>query len=269
MIYVATAHYASDHWVDVQLGYLRRNMGEPYRVYASLEDVPGDHSGKFDAVVNAKGHHAGKLNLLAAEISAVARDDDVLVFLDGDAFPVVDPMPIVHAGLAATRLVAVRRGENASDVQPHPSFCAVRVGDWNSLRGDWSAGYCWSGPDGRPTTDVGGNLLRALELAGASWTPLLRSNRIDFHPLWFGIYGGIVYHHGAGFREPLSRADLLDEPAPHRLGRRVPGLAPLVERWDSARAQRFRAARKMSVEQLHADMFARLRSDPEFYRVLL
>jgi len=34
---------------------------------------------------------------------------------------------------------------------------------------------------------------------------LLRSNRIDLHPILFALYGGIVYHHGSGFRGPLSR----------------------------------------------------------------
>ena len=30
--------------------------------------------------------------------------------------------------------------------------------------------------------------------------PLLRSNRRDLDPVYFALYGDIVYHHGAGFR---------------------------------------------------------------------
>jgi len=38
---------------------------------------------------------------------------------------------------------------------------------------------------------------------------LLRTNGSKLHPLFFAIYGDIVYHHGAGFRgNALSRADL-------------------------------------------------------------
>ena len=87
MIHIATIHYGSPRWVDVQLGYLSRTMSEPYMVWASLQDVAGDQTSKFDRLVPALGEHPGKLNLVAAEISAQAKADDLIVFLDGDAFP--------------------------------------------------------------------------------------------------------------------------------------------------------------------------------------
>ena len=269
MLHIATVHYGSARWIDVQLGYLGRTLQEPFAVYANLEDVPGAHDHKFARVVPGIGPHAGKLNLLAAEIAAVAKEDDVIVFLDGDAFPVVDPMPVVYAGLEDTSLVAIRRDENATDVQPHPAFCAVRVRDWLSLHGDWSAGHCWKSRDGSWTTDVGGNLLRALELAGARWTPLLRSNRVDLHPLWYGIYGGVVYHHGAGFRWAVGRVDLLDAPRPGTFARRWPVAGPVLRRWDSARVQRFHAATAAAARRQSDDMFRRLSEDPDFYTMLL
>lgn len=269
MIYVATVHVESDRWIDTQLAFLHRNISEPFCVYANLEKVPGDHAHKFTRVVRAAGSHPGKLNLLAAEISATADDDDLIVFLDGDAFPVTDPLPTVYAALENTALVAVRRDENAIDIQPHPAFCAVRVHQWRSLHGDWSAGYCWQNASGEWTTDVGGNLLRALELAGAQWTPLLRSNRVNLHPLWYGIYGGIVYHHGAGFRWPVGRVDMIGGPAPGRRGRRLPGVGALLRRWDSSRAQRFHWATASAAQGLHDEMTARVQSDPDFYRDLI
>ena len=269
MIHVCTVHFGTARWIDVQLGYLHRTLTEPYAVYACLEDVDGDHDGKFARVVPARGPHAGKLNLLAAEVCAEADGQDVLVFLDGDAFPVVDPMPVVYEALGRSRLVAVRRDENATDRQPHPCFCAVRVTDWLSLAGDWSPGHSWSGADGRMTTDVGGNLLRALERSGSTWTPLLRSNRIDLHPLWYGVYGGIVYHHGAGFRWAVGRVDLLDQPRTGTVGRRLPVAGPLLRRWDSARRQRFVADTANLALTKHEEMFAKLSRDPEFYRELV
>ncbi|MGA2522378.1 MAG: hypothetical protein ABSG81_16345 [Acidimicrobiales bacterium] len=78
MIHVATVHVATARWIDVQLGFLRRNLPEPYKVYANLQDVPEGHAHKFDRVVPMLGEHAGKLNLLAAEIAAGAHDDDRL-----------------------------------------------------------------------------------------------------------------------------------------------------------------------------------------------
>ena len=37
------------------------------------------------------------------------------MFLDGDAFPVVDPMPAINEALQRAPLVAARRAENGGD----------------------------------------------------------------------------------------------------------------------------------------------------------
>jgi hypothetical protein len=50
------------------------------------------------------------------------------------------------------------------------------------------------------TSDVGGNLLRSLELSETPWVQVLRSNHHELDPLYYGIYGETIYHHGAGFR---------------------------------------------------------------------
>jgi len=269
MIYFATVHVGSPRWIDIQLGFLKRNISEPYSVYANLDGVPGPYEDRFDRVVPAAGEHPGKLNLLAAEIAADARPDDIVVFIDGDAFPIADPMPVVRSALDTTALVAVRRDENATDRQPHPSFCAVRVRDWERLHGDWSPGHCWEAADGRLVTDVGGNLLRALERSGDSWTPLLRSNRVDLHPLWFGVYGGIVYHHGAGFRWAVGRVDLADIPRLHTRAKHVPGVGRALRYLNRARAQRFHARTAVNAGRQRDELLARIERDPEFFRELV
>ena len=88
VIHVATVHHKSAQWIDVQLDYLRRHLHEPYRVVANLEGVEHGHDSKFDRVVPAIGRHSGKLDYLAAEIVGEADPDDLLMFLDGDAFPI-------------------------------------------------------------------------------------------------------------------------------------------------------------------------------------
>jgi hypothetical protein len=208
MIHVATVHFKSAKWIDVQLAYLRRNLHEPFRVVANLQGVPGQHEEKFDLVVPGQGGHPGKLNLLGSLIIEEAKQDDLIMFLDGDAFPVVDPMPKIRKALDESVLVAVRRDENYGDPQPHPCFCVVRAEDWDRLRGDWSTGFCWRNSMGDWMTDTGGNMLGILERSGEPWTPLLRSNRVNLHPLLFALYGDVVYHHGSGFREPLGPSDV-------------------------------------------------------------
>ncbi len=269
MIHVATIHFESPRWIDIQLDYLGRTMGEPYEVWASLQDVPGDHASKFDHIVEAIGDHPGKLNLVAAEISAVARPDDLIIFLDGDAFPIADPMPTVRKALAETNLVAVRRDENTGDKQPHPCFCVVTVAEWERLHGDWSHGGCWPGLNGEPVSDVGGNLYRSLERSATPWTPLLRTNRVDLHPVWFGVYANIVYHHGSGFRRAMSRVDLVNKPRLSKRGRRLPLLGRPLRRYNKFRLQRWEARTSEASERLGEEMFEKLRRDPEFYKELI
>lgn len=207
MLHIATVHFGSPRWIDIQVRELTRHIPVPFRTWASLQGIDPSYGEVFDHVVEQRGEHAGKLNHLAFEIMHRASDDDLLMFLDGDAFPIADPTPLISAGLAAAPLLAVRRVENIGDTQPHPCFCVTRVGTWRRLPGDWSAGYVWRNADGRLITDVGGNLLRQLQLTKTPWTEVLRSSRHHLHPLFFGVYGDAIYHHGAGFRGPRSRAD--------------------------------------------------------------
>ena len=37
------------------------------------------------------------------------------------------------------------------------------------------------------------------------WYPLNRTNKIDLHPLFFGIYENMIYHHWGGSRNRISR----------------------------------------------------------------
>jgi hypothetical protein len=207
VLYIATVHYGSPRWIEIQARHLRQHISIPYRTWGSLELIDQSYAVHFDRVLDQAGRHSDKLNHLALEISHEASDDDMLMFLDGDAFPIADPMPLITQGLAIAPLIAVRRAENANDQQPHPCFCVTTVGAWRSLPGDWSAGYTWLDEKGRRVSDVGANLLRQLELTRTPWVQVLRSNQSDLDPIFFGVYGDVIYHHGAGFRtSEFSRA---------------------------------------------------------------
>jgi hypothetical protein len=150
-----------------------------------------------------------KMNLLSDIILHSSKDDDdLLMFIDGDAFPIGDVASFARATLAEFPLLAVQRAENHGDSQPHPCFCMTTVGFWRRIRGDWKPGHRWKNAQGELITDTGGNLIGQLEQGGFRWLPLLRSNRVDLHPLFFGVYHDLVYHHGASFRSPLSRVEI-------------------------------------------------------------
>jgi hypothetical protein len=278
MLHVATVHWQTEDWIDIQLAHLGRHIPGPFRVYAFLNGVPEANRAKFfHASLEPVREHAAKLNILADVIRSKAADDDLIMFLDGDAFPIADLAPLLAKKLAAHPLVAVQRLENNGDRQPHPCFCVTTVGFWASIGGDWSPGYTWADRSGKPVTDVGGNLLGNLEKRGIEWSPLLRSNRTNPHPLWFGVYGGAVYHHGAGFRrDKLSRADLagLAESQGRRpaVARAAAGTLDYLLRRSPIRALRglTRAQREdRRVARLSGEFFERVKNDEQFYRVLL
>jgi len=206
MIYVLTVHWRFDFWVDVQIRHLRRYLRDPFRIYAFCDRTKSDHSGKFDYCSPEKGivDHASKLNALAAVACERAELDDVLIFCDSDAFPVRDITDYLREGLERWPLVAVQRLENAGDRQPHPCFAVTTAGFWRGIGGDWRAGPTWANAEGQVVTDVGANLLRILTLHHVEWGKMLRSNRVDLHPLLFSLYDGVVYHHGAGSRPTVG-----------------------------------------------------------------
>lgn len=232
MLHIATVHFGSPRWIEIQTRHLREHISIPYRTWTSLQGIDPSYGSYFDRVFDHGGRHPGKLNNLAVEIGQEADEEDLLMFLDGDAFPIADPMPVVLDGLAKAPLVAVRRAENGGDLQPHPCFCVTRVGTWRKLNGDWSPGHKWALPDGRRVTDVGGNLLRSLELAQTPWIEILRSNRQHMDPLLFAVYGEIIYHHGAGFRRGGTARDSMPKrlPMPN-----TPALRGVTRQVDRAR----------------------------------
>jgi hypothetical protein len=282
VVHVATVHWKSARWIDLQRRYLDRYLGSPYRIYAFLNDVPGDHRDAFFYSSKERiKDHATKLNLLCDVIRFAGDPDDVLLVLDGDAFPVAPISPLLEERLAQHRLIAVQRLENNGDPQPHPCFCATTVGFWTQVGGDWHNGYEWAGRGGEPVTDVGANLLEALEREGVDWYPLRRVNRVNLHPLFFALYGDeeqrpLVYHHGGGFRAGSGRVtlalageDALRESRRARLFDRLPRKGPLGalrRRYHPVKQLRQRLAAETT--QASQRMFARIQHDDEFWREL-
>jgi len=241
---------------------MREHISEPYETWTSLQGIDPSWGAHFDHVIDQSGAHAGKLNNLAVEVSYHAADSDLLMFLDGDAFPVADPMPLIREGLAQAPLLAVRRAENGGDQQPHPCFCVTTVGTWRALPGDWSSAYRWTRPDGRRGSDVGGNLLRVLELSHTPWVDVLRTNPVFSDPLMFAIYGDVIYHHGSGFR-PGGASRALYDTRPKPLARRThsPLLRELLRPLDAARMSLWRLRHRGPQLREARRVFERIQSE--------
>jgi len=210
MLRVATVHWKTEEWIDVQLRYFERYLPKPYQVYACIGGGidPARHRHKFHRVVDSDlVRHFDKLDLLGATIVEEADAADQLIFIDSDAFPIRPLGAFLSETLKEYPLVAVRRDENLGDKQPHPCFCATTVGFWQAIEGTWTNTHPWINDQGQPVRDVGGDLLKLLNDRGLAWKPLLRSNRIDLHPVLFAVYADLIYHHTAGSRRAGTRLD--------------------------------------------------------------
>jgi hypothetical protein len=278
MIHIATVHWRYDRWIDIQLRYFEGNIHEPYRVYAWLDADMRDQASKFfySTDVPIKQHEV-KLTLLGDLVAHAAEPDEMIVFIDGDAFPIAPIVPFLREKLESYPLVAVRRDENNGDPQPHPLFCAMRASLWLELPGDWRRGHTWQDAEGREVTDVGGNMLGLLEERGIQWYPMLRTNKINPHPLQFGVYEDLVYHHGGGFRRTvggrvswISKRDSLGATWRGRLASRLPRrgrLGSLRKRIDPVR--RYREALADQLASINEKVFELIERDDEFYKQLI
>jgi hypothetical protein len=290
MINVITVHWMSDKWVPAQLAYLKRNMNAPYRVVASLNGIDDPSIRRmFDHAEDVDGDHPEKLDILAGMVLEGAAPTDVLIFLDGDAFPVQPLYPWLEAALEKHSLVAVQRRENCEDRRPHPSFCATTAKFWKESGASWGV-KPWTSSAGVEFSDAGGLLAATLRERGTDWLPLVRTNTNNPHPLWFAVYGHHVYHHGAGFRRRVSKVDekntrglaqvhsIWSDPSLGQLGvalKRRPTTI-LRTRPHHARTivkaarrtvlQRFKRRFDANADSESEQVFARVMSDERFYR---
>jgi len=254
---------------------MKANLPE-HQIWASINGIDIEPwRSQFKFAEDMQGDHHVKLNALAEKILEVASDDDLLLFIDSDAFPIV---PIDETLLEDFPLVAIRRDENAAEPMPHPCFCLTTVGFWRELQGDWGIGkFHWTAPGGDRLTDGGANLLGQLLERGIEWKPLLRSNKLDLDPLWFGIYGDVVYHHGAGSRPAISYRQTIIQRDAIRKARDaavIPASIPLLGKFE--RGMRYRRAEKQqaiiqgqileSAKILSEEVIASMLTDDEFFR---
>jgi hypothetical protein len=229
MIHIGTLHTGDPRWIDIQLASIRRHTSEPYRTYASLAGIDPAQAAKFDHAIDHTGRVTARkgeglgirlsecVDRLSDEMTSRAEPDDLLVFMHSDTLAIADWVGPVREMLRTHPLAAVRRDENGEPI-PHWCFCVTTAGFWREIGGNW-----WYGPTfnclGRELTDMGAQLWQDLERRGIEWRPILRTNEIDLHPVFFGVYGDLVYHHGAGSHPAMTARDASeywDRPVPLR-----------------------------------------------------
>jgi hypothetical protein len=243
MIYIISIHAGGRNdppengikFLDTQLAYLKRFTNEPFFVYCGIDET---HREKLEQIINkANGHFNGlyklvslpsdsdqppyRLNYLYKNLLADKQnfnDDDLIVFMDCDAWGLSGWSSTVRAFLNKNKnkMVAVLRLENPDPMvadwdkpYPHPCFVATTANFWKE---NYPKGLKWGWNSYSNEFVTSEKWLLQMKHWFSknhyNWIGLTRTNAFNLHPVNFGVYGDIVYHHGAGTRLKYDGADI-------------------------------------------------------------
>jgi hypothetical protein len=213
--------------LSLQLDRLRRHTRGPLTIHMVARRAPDDLRRALAASPDVRllepsdpgaiGNleHAAYLDALLDD--ACRTNATHFATFDLDSFPIVDDwlgrvtaMPPPGAGVAA-----VLRRENGDVCLPHPSGTVMTRAFVDahqpsfSPASDGTAEFRRFLRESGQRADTGIRIARTLWVEGLPWTRLLRTNEIDVHPVIAGIYGGCIFHLGAGSRSALFRTDVM------------------------------------------------------------
>ncbi len=162
--------------------------------------LPGPYLGRV-----LERRHPSALDHLARKVPA---DFDYIVTLDNDSFPVRDDWldVLVSECQRGAAVAGVYRDEMAPEVEPfvHVSGLCVGREDLRALGVSFGRDITPIGEQPKQgaehNQDVGQKITYEFMRRGRRLAPLHRSNEVNYHFLMGGIYGDVIYHHGAGGR---------------------------------------------------------------------
>lgn len=206
MIHILTIHF-KDNWVDIQREQLKKHMKCDYKVYTRLGENYDTHKHKFDGALDGKGHWTQSMGLLTKFIHKNAKKDDIVLLLDSDAFPIADMGNFLQEKLDMYPFVSCQEPEHERDTTrkiPHPMFMSFKAE--HILEGDIEF-YLSRILDIHDTGTWWDGLIDWLKKNKYEYYPIERSNKVNLHPLYYGVYGDLIYHHWAGSRKMITRPD--------------------------------------------------------------
>ena len=203
MIHILTVHYKSLDWIPIQYAHINNNV-DNFKIWSFVDEVQFDpwpfefdfHFKKDSEIrISQMYGHWRKLDKLVYECLANESDDDIVMFLDGDAFPVSPVDDTIRSSLDEYEFLAITRHE-MKHRWPHPSFSCCRLGFWRKHNLTWNG-----------VADPGTYLLDYFTKHDIAWKRMLRTHSLTWHPVMFGVYDGLVYHHSSAFRTLTTRWD--------------------------------------------------------------
>jgi len=205
MIHILTIHF-KDRWVDIQKKQLEKFVDEEYKVYTRLGENYNEHKDKFDEALDGSGHWTESMKVLLDFIHKNAKPDDKVLLLDSDAFPIKPISSFLNEKLKDYQFVSCQEPEHEIDNTrkiPHPMFMLFEAK--HILEGDLENYLNRIIDDGTGTWWAG--VIGWLGKNNYEYYPIERSNKINLHKLYFGVYEDMIYHHWAGSRKMITRPD--------------------------------------------------------------
>jgi hypothetical protein len=221
MIHIFTVHHKTGKFLQLQNAYFKKYTKGEFTLYCGIggfkevidEEKFPDYN-KIDLDLLKSTEHPDRLSYMFDTIngSKAIKEGDVIVICDSDVFPVKkDWDEDLLTYLDDHGVVAIERRENIEpflndDVAtyPHPSFLAVSYKAFYEGDFDWKSDLKYEGEFGA----IGTKIKKRCDERNIKRKALLRTNAIDLHPLFFGVYDGMLYHHGAGSRLPYDSIDI-------------------------------------------------------------
>ena len=218
MLHILTLHL-SDKWVDIQKRELARFISEPYKVYARLGEEPfkfkvnekgervkysdttisyDKHKDKFDGAISGAQHWTYSMGKLVDYVlkNFEVKSDDTILLLDSDAFPIAPMGDFLEKKLEEYPFVSAQEPMHEWDrnplyLIPHPMFMAFKA---KHIIEDNLTDYLREIIKDKNDNWWGGTI-NWLKERGYDYYPLVRSNKTNLHPLYYGIYDDLIYHH--------------------------------------------------------------------------
>ena len=149
----------------------------------------------FGGIPRRSWNHWTKLNNLTNIVvnDDDTNDDDILIWLDCDAFPVADVNDFIESKLQEFEFFAIYRKEMNNSVIPHPSFAGCKVKLWKKFNLSWEG--IPHAPLGKETHDTGEEarcmlFCRKTILNGINVN--LSHSKLTF-TYYFAIYESLIY----------------------------------------------------------------------------
>jgi hypothetical protein len=225
VIHILTLHFATNAWLEIQKRHiLKYTNKEDYKLWLGKYNLELPEEFEFPAnwelidldkdypEENINEHYLQMEWMYGNYIKNEMTDDDIVVFIDSDAFP-CEPRWIfalkeaIEGDSSEHRadVVCLYQMENRGMAQPdeyypYPDLCffATTKKAWVENNLEWGL---FSPDHQNPGFGMHDRIAAAELRVGA----LTRTNRFNAHRVMFGVYGDMIYHQACGSRAIIGR----------------------------------------------------------------